>query len=254
MNLNQLFLLLEAGEAKAIHFSLDSELRTFKLSLDINDEVERELGPESLEFSLASLRESDEVGEELAEHVNVASASLFRQIAHELRLVPIADYMISAGATSLTIRREGDSVVVVRLANEVAGHVVAYHFATTSDSLRGTDETSTAEHDRALYALSIAFRKTLFEAKQDASSLAFGIERELVLATSPILCLGGPRDGERVADSGPFYRLPTLGQVYEKRWFRSAGIERSFYVHSGMSETAASTLARAVMSGTTRSL
>jgi hypothetical protein len=219
MNLNQLLSLIELGGADSLHFSLDSESR---------------------ELQFALLRKGQVVDCDGLEE------------ASDLQLTPIVDYLAAAGATALTMRREGDSVLVVRLATEVDGQVVAYSLAMATDSLRSTDEASNSEKDSAMYGLSVAFRKTLLEAQQKLPSMAFGFEGELVLAGGPILCLGGPRDGERVPDAGQFLRLAMPGQVYEKRWYRSAGIDRSFYVHSGTSEAAAATMARAVMSGTTR--
>jgi hypothetical protein len=249
MNLNQLLSLLELGAGDALHFSLDNESRTFRITLHRQGQ---EVESDGLVIALDSLREADEFGSEIAGYVEAISGKACGEIAVDLPLAPIVDYMAGAGASLLTLRREGDLVIVVRLAKEVEGQVVAYHFAMTSDSLRGTDEASHAEKDQALYELSVAFRKTLVEAKQKLPDMSFGFEGELMLANSPILCLGGPRDGERVADAGQFLRLATLGQVYEKRWFRAAGIDRPFYVHSGTSEAAASTMARAVMTGTTR--
>ncbi|QDU31418.1 hypothetical protein ETAA8_65750 [Anatilimnocola aggregata] len=248
MNLNQLLSLIELSEASAIYFHLAGESNTFKLTLHYQD---RELVRDGLEFSLDVLRESDDVGQEIAEYAEVAAANPTSRITVELPLVPIVDYIASSGATDLTMRREGDSVAIVRLASKVAGHDVAYYFAINRDSVLGIDEASVSQQDRALYALSVAFRKTLFEAKQNTFN-PVGFEGELILENSPILCLGGPKDGERVTDAGPFLRLATLGQVYEKRWFRSAGIERAFYVHAGISDAAAAALARAVMTAASR--
>lgn len=249
MNLHQLLSLIELGEADSLHFVLDSEARTLQLTLvRKGHDGERD----RLEISLDSLNDSDEFGSEIASYAEAVSGLALGEATVDLRLVPIVEYMSAAGATALTMRRDGDLVTVVRLATEVDGHVVAYSFALASDSVRGTDEASSVDKDHALYSLSVAFRKTLAEAKQKTLNMPFGFEGELVLANSPILCLGGPRDGERVPDAGQFLRLAVPGQVYEKRWFRSAGIDRSFYVHSGTSEEAASAMARAVMSGTTR--
>jgi hypothetical protein len=249
MNLNQLLSLIELAEADALQFRLDSESSTFTTTLNC---PRPDVDSDGLQISVNSLRELDEFGSEIARYAEGVSGKTYSELAIDLQLAPIVDYMTSAGATDMTMRRDGDSVMVVRLAKEVEGQIVAYHFAMTSDSLRRVDEASNAEKDHALYQLSIAFRKSLFEAQQKLPNMSFGFEGELVLAGSPILCLGGPKDGERVADAGQFLRLPTPGQVYEKRWFRSAGIDRSFYVHSGTSEAAASTMARAVMTGTTR--
>ena len=246
MNLTQLLAVVELSEAEALHFRLDSENRSFAMALRRHGEDVKA----GLEISLDPLRESADFGSEIAAYVEAVSGKSSSQLGIDLQLTPIVDYMTTAGAAALSLRREGDAVVIVRLANEVDGQVVAYSFALTSDSLRGTGDASTSEKDQALYDLSVAFRKTLFEAKQKTLNMSFGFEGELVLASSPILCLGGPRDGERVADAGPFLRLTS--QVYEKRWFRSAGKDRAFYVHSDTSEAAASTMARAVMTGATR--
>ncbi len=249
MDLTQLLALLQLGEADSLHFSLDSESHTFKLALHRKGD---EVTSDGLEISLDSLRKADDFGSELSEYVESVSHKSCGNLGIDLQLTPIVEYMTSAGAAVLSIRLDGDSVVVVRLASEVEGQVIAYTFAMTGDTIQGTDEVSLSDKDQALYGLSVAFRKTLFEAQQKIPSMSFGFEGELVLANGPILCLGGPRDGERVADVGQFLRLPTLGQVYEKRWFRSSGKDRSFYVHSSTSEAAAATMARAVMNGTIR--
>ena len=248
MNLAQLLQLIELGGAEALHCSLDSDAGIFKLALHV---PESEVN-DGLEIALDSLREPADFSSEIVNYVESISGTSHSKISIELQLAPIVEYMAAAGAASMSLRRDGEAVVVIRLATEVDGQVVAYCFALTCDSLRNNDEASQAEIDQALYGLSVAFRKTLFEARQQTPGLSVGFEGELVFAGSPILCLGGPRDGERVADAGQFLRLPTLGQVYEKRWFRSAGKDRSFYVHSGTSEAAASTMARAVMTGTIR--
>jgi hypothetical protein len=248
MNLNQLLALVELAEAEVLHFRLDSENRSFTMALHRHGEDANA----GLEISLDRVRELVDFGSEIAGYVEAVSGKSCGKLAIDLQLTPIVNYMTTAGAAALSLRREGGTVVIVRLANEVDGQVIAYSFALTSDSLRGTDDASISEKDQALYDLSVAFRKTLFEAKQKTLNMAFGFEGELVFANSPILCLGGPRDGERVADAGPFLRLTTPGQVYEKRWFRSAGKDRAFYVHSDTSEAAASTMARAVMTGTVR--
>jgi hypothetical protein len=249
MNLNQLLSLIELGKADSLQFNLDSESRKCRLTLHCQGQ---DTDSDGLEIALDSIRESDEFMSEIAAYAEAVSGKACSEIGIDLQLAPIVDYMTAAGAADLTMRREGDSVVIVRLAKEVEGQVVAYHFAMTSDTMRGTDDASLSAKDRAMYDLSVAFRKTLFEAQQKVPHMSFGFEGELVLAGGPILCLGGPKDGERVADAGPFLRLATLGQVYEKRWYRFTGIDRPFYVHSGTSEAAASTMARAVMTGTTR--
>jgi hypothetical protein len=249
MNLNQLLSLIELAEADALHFCLDSESRAFRITFNCKA---HDVDSDGLVIALDSLRDLDEFGDEIASYAEAVSGKACSEMAVDLQLTPIVDYMTAAGATDMMVRREGDVVIVIRLAKEVDGQVVAYHFAMTTDTMRATDEASNSAKDHAMYELSVAFRKSLFEAQQKLPNMSFGFEGELVLASSPILCLGGPRDGERVADVGQFLRLTTPGQVYEKRWFRSAGIDRPFYVHSGTSDEAASTMARAVMTGTTR--
>lgn len=262
MNLNQLLSLTEQSGVGAVRVGFADEQQTVTLALrSALDSQGPRVDREPVELSLDSLRATGDANrgdgggrfqEALADYVEAISGRPAGEMDVDLELAPVVEYMLGAGAAEFSLRREGETLAIVRLSRVVGGQTVAYFFAMTVDTIRSNNDDSSAEQDRALYDLSVAFRKTLFEAKQKSPDMPFAFEGELVLPNGPLLCLGGPRDGERVPDAGHFHRFAGQDQVYEKRWFRSAGIDRSFYVHSGTTEAAAAALARAVMTGTTR--